>query len=439
MPERFADYHRYAAGVNRFKRYHRIAKVIGTAAYKAYRFIRYSPYAPYLPAMAPIKKHGSRSVSRGRKRSRTRSTHRSKSVPGAPRKKTKAESMSISRSRSRRSSRSMSRVRQEEEGGQHNDMSSSYVLVKNGKVPKKYRGVVKSSIQHQVGFQYKQSVTGSQFVYTIGSLVTRSQIVTPGTTTGTVTQDSWPGNPFEMNPYATNTGSNLLASIVSPSLDRCYLHNIAGEISMTGLETIAQEVTLYLVKHKISNNNKFEDEWASLLAASAQFNQPLAANPVGGGVATYGRPEISDYEQKPFGHPTMRKEFKVLAVRKHTLEPGSTHKLRYKIAYNRMLSKEYFTDSISTATPTEYLKGWSMSWVAIMKGAPVWNDALGIKKMTPGPVDVGFTHTYKVNFSYPMEKRLYAYRTDAGFVSASTLTDQKIIIDTDNITTVGQI
>lgn len=381
--------------------------------------------------------HGSRSVSRGRRSARSPSVVRggSSTVP----QKKKAKHSSKKRSKTRSVSRT---VRQEEEGGQHNDLSSSYISITNGVVPKKYRGVVKSSIQHQFGFNYKQQASGLQWIYTVGSLITRGQMVNAGAATGTPDRDSWPGNPWEMNPYATNTGSSLLASIASPSLDRAYIHNITGEITMTGLENIPQEVTLYLVKHKISNNNRFEDEWASVLAAAPQFNQAASANPVGAGVATYGRPSLNTYDQKPFVHPVMRKEFKVLATRRHTIEPGATHKLRYRIAYNRMLSKEFFTDSAVAATtpssvPVEFMKGWTMSWVAVMKGAPVFNSTAS--KMTIGPVDIGFTHTYRVNFSYPMEKRLYAFRTDAGFVNSSTLADDKIINDIDSLTNVAQL
>lgn len=371
--------------------------------------------------------HGSRSVSRGRKRHRTPSTTRTRTHSATK----KARYVSASRSSTRSTTRTQ---RQVEEGGQHADLSSAYIYYRNGRVPKKYKGVVKSCLQHQYGFQYKQAGTGAQWTATIGSLVTRSQMTAAGSASGVTTADSWPANPFELNPYATNTGSSLLSSIASPSLDRCYIHSINGEIDMTGLENIAQEVTLHLVKYRITSNNNFDTEWASTLAATAQFNQPAAAQPtIAPWTATYGRPNNATYGQTPFGHPVMRREFKLCAVKKYTLEPGSTVKMRYRIDYNRMLHKEYFTDS---ATSNEFMAGWSFQWVAIIKGAPVWESSAS--KMTPGPVDVGFMHTYKVKFSYPMEKRLYAYRTDAGFVQTSTLANDKIIIDTDTLTNVAQ-
>lgn len=388
--------------------------------------------------MGPVRRTPKSSKGKGKKKkpygsSRRSSGRSSTKRAGSTRSHRRAR---VYRSPSIASTTSTALSRSVEEGGQHNDLSSTYIYYRNGRVPKKYKGVVKSCLQHQYGFQYKPAgaPTGAQWTVTIGSLVTRSQIVNAGGTSGTTTADSWPANPFELNPYATNTGSTLLQSIVSPSLDRCYLHQINGEITMTGLENIAQEVTLHLVKYRITTNNNFDTEWNTVFSGTKQFNQPASAQPVAPStVATYGAPSVATYGQSPFGHPIMRREFKLCAVKKYTIEPGSTVKCKYRIDYNRMIHKEYFNDS---ATSNEFLNGWSFQWMAIIKGAPVWDSAES--KMTPGPVDVGFMHTYKVKFSYPMEKRLYAYRTDAGFQTTSTAANEKIIIDTDTLTNIAQ-
>lgn len=375
-----------------------------------------------------------RSPSRGRKRSRSTSANRSASTPATVRhSRTKKKAKYVSKSRSRTRSRSV--ARQVEEGGQHNDLSSTTIYYRNGRVPKKYRGVVKSCIQHQYGYQYTNTQTGIQNITTIGSLVTRSQIFNAGTTGAVVGADSWPGNPFEMNPYAANTGSALLQSITQPSQDKAYMHHINGEIDLTGLESVAQEVTLYLVKYKISSNSTLAGEWTSVLQTGPMYNQPASVNPISNvtpAASTYGYPTVLTYGQTPFGHPALRKEFKLLKTRKVTVEPGATVKVKYRIDYNRMLSKEYFND----AGAAEYLNGWTMQWMALIRAAPVFDSVT--KKMTPGPVDVGFQHTYKIKFSYPMEKRLYAYRTDAGFVVQQTLANEKQVNDVDQVVSVTQ-
>lgn len=378
--------------------------------------------------MAPIRKHGKR----GRSRSRTPSASRSRSPPKAPRKKRR------SRFRVRKVAHrgSFPRLAQKaEETGQHNELNESYISVSNGVIPKRYKGVVKGALQHQYGSQYKQAASGQQFVYVIGNIMTLSQVTGSSQASGVTTRDSWPCNPFDLNPYQATTGGGLLTSLAVPSNDRMYFHSIKGEIDLTGLETITQEVTLYLVKYKITTNNDMPTMWNDVLdASSAGINQAAAVQGTVAAAATYGRPFNSTYGQAWTSHPTMRKAFKIMATRKVTLTPGSTHKFKYNVKYNRMIDREYFMESAAT---NEYVKGFTMSWVMVMKGAPIWESTTA--KMTPGPVDVGFQHTYTAKVSFPMEKRLYAYRTDAGFISASTLTNDKIIIDTDTVSNVNQI
>lgn len=316
-----------------------------------------------------------------------------------------------------------------EEEGQHNDLQTSYIKVKNGVVPKGYRGIVKSGIQHQFGTQYLSTQTGRQHWVIIGNLITRDQIIASAATSGQTTADSWPANPYTMNPYCTNTGSGTLGSILEPAIDKCYIHNIRGEIDLTNLENISQEITLYLVKYRLTTSTDPINIWGNYLTSTAQFNQVNAVQQTNIAGAIYGRPFTTTYGQVPTTCPGWRRSFQIIKRVHHVLMPGSTHKVKYDIAYNRFMDKQYFTDASSGES---FVKGYTMCWMMCIKGAPVWDaPAVGLKAMTPGPVDVGYCHTYKVSFSYPMAKRLYAFRTDAGFENTSTITDDKIINDVD--------
>lgn len=376
--------------------------------------------------------YGSRSRSRGRSSTRTPSRARASSTAKAskrPRLRT--------RSRSTRSATSTvtNTSRRSEEAGQHNELSSSYISVFNGKVPKRYKGIVKGALQHQFGSQYKQTATASQWIVTIGNLVTLSQMTTASGINGVASADSWPCNPYDLNPYQGTTAGALLSAQATPANDRCYFHSITGEIDLTGLENIAQQVDLYLVKYKITTNDTLPTIWSNVLdATSVGLGQPAAVQGTTAANAVYGRPVNSTYGQNWESHPTMRKSFKILAKRTCTLTTGSTHKFKYNVKYNRMMDKEYFLES---AAGDEFIKGYTMSWVMRIKAAPVWQS--DTSKMTPGPVDVGIMHTYTLKVSYPMEKRLYGYRTDAGFIQSTTVLNDKIFLDTDVASNVVQL
>lgn len=374
--------------------------------------------------------YGSRSRSRGRSVKRTPSTVRKGGAKKAKYRSRSLSKMSVSRTRTATVPK-----RAQEASGQHNELSDSYISVWNGSVPKRYRGVVKGAIQHQYGNRFQSAFTSNQWIVTIGSIVTNPQMVFTSTSSGVASADSWPCNPYDLNPYQGTTLGNLLSGQIGPANDRCYFHTIKGEIDLTGLETIAQDIDLYLVKYKVTTNDDLPTVWNNVLdAASVGLGQPAAVQGGVAAAATYGRPDRIIYGQNWESHPTMRKSFKILAKRSCTLNPGSTHKFKYNIKYNRMMDKEYFAESTSNG---QYMKGYSMQWVMRIKAAPVFETTTS--KMTPGPVDVGFMHTYTVKVSFPMEKRIYAYRTDAGFISANTLTNDKIIVDTDTPTTVQQL
>lgn len=370
----------------------------------------------------------SRSVSRGRSSTRRSSSRRTPANPKRPR--TGATTWAKSRSRSR----SAIRYNKNEESGQHNDLGESYISVKNGVIPRRYKGLVKGALQHQYGNKYNQTSSGGQWFYNIASLITRSQITGTTAINGTTTQDSWPCNPFDLNPYQGTTAGGLLTAVGQPANDRCFIHTIKGEIDLTGLENITQEVTLYLVKYKITTNNDMPALWQNILdAGSTGLNQPAAVQATTAAAPTYGRPFHSTYGQTFSSHPTMRKMFKVLAAKKCVLTPGSTHKFKYNIKYNRLIDKDYFNES---AGSNEYVKGMTLQWVMMMRPAPILESTTG--KMTPGPVNIGFMNTYTVKVSFPMEKRLYAYRTDAGFIAGTTLANDKLINDVDAAATVFQ-
>lgn len=259
-------------------------------------------------------------------------------------------------------------------------------------------------------------------------MVTLPQLQSTYTAGGQPGADKWPCNLFELNPYATNTGSNLLSSVVSPSSDQAYLHNIKGEINITNMTNVSTEVNLYLIKWKHSQTNSpFTTLWNSVLTGNA-YGQATAtgATAVAAPVMTQGNPNFTTYGQNPWNHPAIRKSVRILRKRTKMLNGGSTEKFRFNIAYNRMFSKQELATQYSTA---DKMAGYTMTWVVIAKSAPVFETVSNTS--TPGPVDLGVAMNYNVSVSYPFEKRLYAYRTDSGFVASATSANQLIINDDD--------
>lgn len=327
----------------------------------------------------------------------------------------------------------MSRVRQEEEGGQHGDLSKSYIQINNGRVPKGYRGLVKGCIQHQYGAQEKNTLTGIQDSWMVMNLITQTQINTGAPLTGTVTKDSWPSGLFQLNPYATNTGSQLLTSIVQPSQDYAYIHQITGQITLTGLETVAQEVTLYFFKYKKSNTD-LQTEWNNVLSGISYGQTAVTQTVPSTGIATYGAQNRFSYGTEPFAHKAIKKMFKLLKKVKHIVEPGSTHTINYRINYNRMISKEMFT-----ASAGDTVAGYTIGCMALCRSQPVYTLGSTTKAMTPGPTDIGWTNTYNVRVSFPQDKRLYAFRSDAGFVGETIAANLSKINDVDAAVTVTEL
>lgn len=319
--------------------------------------------------------------------------------------------------------------------GQHNDMSKTLVKIWNG--PQRLRSCKVSSCINKMFGTSVSRVSGDQLIYDAFHLVTKSQLMnaTPVSNTA-VTKDSWAANPWDMNPFQGSTNGALLSANQAPALDKAYISHINGEFSLTNLENIPTEVTVYFYKYKITTNDDFTTCWNNALATN-QYGQSVATPGI---TTTAPKPGAMSsgfwYGQKPFGHPSMRKMFKVLKRQNHKLEPGSTKKIIMKIEYNRYIYKDYFSHDSD-----EFMKGWTIGCCIIAKASPVKDTVsyTGNGNMVPGPVEIGTTLMYNVYLKYPNSKRLYTYRTDAGFQNESTLANISTVNDQDTKVSVIQV
>lgn len=308
-----------------------------------------------------------------------------------------------------------------------NELGSCYLRIVNGRVPRKYRAAARATLNHQYGFQYKQTVSGQQWVFQVFNLGTRSQFLNTSPATAAPGADSWPANPFDLDPRAPLTAGTITPAATSPALQQVYFHTISGEIDVMNLETITTECTLYFYKYKKTTAKDILTQWSDISAGDLNQSTTVTQYPPTTSNPTFGAPTSITYGTSPFGHPSIRKAFKIIKTKKFVLNGGSVQKVKFNIAYNRMLSEETLNETSSTLA--DYIGGWTIGAFIMARAAPVFSTQRSA--ITPGPVDLGVMFNYNCKFSFPAEKQTYVYRTDGGYVRETDTAQMQYINDED--------
>lgn len=372
-----------------------------------------------------------RSVSRGRSRTRSikreykstaTSKHRSQSVLAASKKH-----------------RGMSMVRADRgiNISQHNDLSIHTVpdIVLGNAVAK---GKQLGNFHYMNNYSFIQNKNeGFQAVDVIGSHLTRDIIIgnLSAAATNRLARETLADDLFLMNPWSTLPGNAYFTSVATTvAQDRIFVKNVHLDLEMLSMENVPQMVDIYLITPKFDSFQDPIASWAQSLtdvALGQGSNAPSVLRTVT--TATSGKQSVNTYGVSPDASRIFRKTFNVLHCKSVILQPGDQYNLRYNIIYNKMLQKNLFS---SSARFENYLKGWTVTVMAVTKGGLVGmtNAAgTGASEVCHANIKVGYALNYKYNLSAVPTSRIETARVYEGLLVGDTTEVQQKLDDTDQV------
>lgn len=344
-----------------------------------------------------------------------------------------------------------------EADAQHNDLSNSHLSISIRKPKRFEKSNGTWTYYHQYTGLFGTSTSGLQMVADGVCLCSIEQLLGAKVANGVAqtSNQTWANNPFDMNPFQTNTGGNVFGSVLSPVPDYVHISTVDWEVNLTNFSTVAVEIDFNILICKKTCDNSPTQAWGLALQNKA-LGQAIESPPtaLAGTAIVYGYPYVANnavnyaqskvsnanatYGLSPYSEKEFNQVWKKLGRRVYTLPGGATKKVIMKIGYHKTISKGYLTSiQTSTALPS-FIAGLSVVPLIIARAAPVLDTALSC--VTHGIVDLGMTSNQKVNFMAPAAKatRLEVNRVAPNFVSESTVsagvyTNLKIINDIDTL------
>lgn len=317
-------------------------------------------------------------------------------------------------------------------GEQHNAMNKRRIRINlHGKY--KHKGFARSQISHQFGGYFTGS-SGQQGVDVAMNLLTKDQfLLSPGVGAALPSRDSWPSNPFDLNPNQVFTGGKYSTATVSPLVDSVIIHDIYGNFLLTNFTTSSMEVQVVPILYKVTTNEEVYTIWSGLNidAANGQSGYSQATGTTN---PTPGYPSRYVVGNRPWMHKSFRKQCKVLQKHTYTIEPGVTENIHFSVAVNKLYDKQYL---LSMMSGDNFIGGHTISFLIIYKGSPVIATDAAVtylNKVTLSKTELGVMFDYKVSISYPQRQKVaWLERTDGGYLTTSTAL--KSINDQDAVQT----
>lgn len=337
-----------------------------------------------------------------------------------------------------------------QESGQHNVINKDHIKIHLGDVCASHKHLIRHKIHHSYSKVVSQW-SGQQYIGVVTDMGTRNQLttVTPSVAyTQLIKADTWPTNPFDINPNAVQSGDALTSSLSPYQFvqQRAYLHDIYGQMSFTNFMNVACDCILMAVTPKQSQDLDCYNDYFNIVAHTGG-NSAVGSSQVSGPTSVGVNPVTSNTWPKPgFDRPTnpgllptqmkdWDEKWKVLKTKHFTLAPGDTHKIQFDIAVNRMLYEE------KVNTSPNYIKKQTVSWLLVARGAPVKITTNGSTAdsdnsiVTYSNVDIGFLQDYFVTVSHSTKNNEQTRTLTDGFLYSAapiaTDTGAKIINDTD--------
>lgn len=248
----------------------------------------------------------------------------------------------------------------------------------------------------------------------------------------------WRDGPFSLNPYQDVTGGAVITAATRPSPDRVFIETCSAETQITNFSDVAVEIMVYYAIPRRSTSASCSTQWQNVMTARA-LGQAASTQPTSAAATMVtGYPSVSTFGQKPEFEATLMSLWRILKKRRIILNAGATHKLNYKIYFNKILDKTYIDQQV--AAGNVLIPGLSVVPFVIMKPAPVvvreGTDVIGSDVgVTIGTAKIGWVYSHRYIFKALGASRLSYNRAEAQFLSESGTNYEKIVNIVDAIMT----
>lgn len=305
----------------------------------------------------------------------------------------------------------------------------------------------KMKMKTLANFQYAHNtqtvisgVTGEQMVDTSEVVFTRDVLLGNTDSSRSVTTkidvDLYRLNPFWSNPaplggiYAPGTGI--------AAQDKIYCRYVDVTYRIVSMKATPQEIRLFLFTPKFDCDTTPIQDWNTILTDKGlgQVAQTVASN-MGTATATGGTPTRVNPGQTPIQHAEFRRRWTQLKDVKMLLQSGEQINFRFRIYFNRVISRESIT-----ARDSQYLKNLTIypMWTAM-------SGLIGIRattsseaaEVTFGSTKIGIVTNHQYKFGALPVSRLSTARVYQGYLSnatqnKATLNDEEVVIDPEAVT-----
>lgn len=251
----------------------------------------------------------------------------------------------------------------------------------------------------------------------------------------------WSDNPFDMNPFQSNTGGGVLTSVIKPLEDKVYMHSCVADLQFVNASDVPTQLDVYWLTPRAVTADGPRTTWANAMASRA-LGQSAAVNPTTAiGAMTTGYPDILVYGQEPKYESTFNQMYRTLRKRSIVLQGGAAHKFHYSIGFNRILDKRWL-QQLSNANGN-LIPNLSVVVFAVSRPYPVALQETSVTKgFTPGIAEIGFISNCRYTFQAMGASRLDVNRAEPAFfneVPNGTTIVEKIISAVDSIIPNAQV
>lgn len=255
-------------------------------------------------------------------------------------------------------------------------------------------------------------------------------------------------NIFDLNPYQTNTGGNVVGSIVAPVPDYVHIHDVESTYVITNFSNMSAwvEVKWYQALTDTTTDHSPTQWWvlcnsSKALGQSAEVPASLTTTTTAtAGVLIVATQATSlgnfgcytHYGMNPSAEKEFRRMYKVVKKTHFVMQGGDTRKISLKVAVNKTVSKAFYKDQQSSQSSLGFNRGTIFATI-IVRPSLVHVTDTSTSEPTFGNPLIGWVISNKVNLSSLGGSRLEYNRGFMDNVVGNSHTSSQLILDTDLI------